>query len=143
MVQLQALGGPLERPDVAMHVLFPRGAEHIRFYNYDNPPSLDITHMKLDDALCHIQIVRNRIHRFSVRRKKISRDLSLLHRRRRAGQNAGNTKAMNRLIQRVYTTRRLLNEHTVLIQRLRRKVKPGQGNEARLSRHVFVPPHVQ
>ena len=123
MAELQALGVPLERPDVALHVVFPRVAEHLWLYKSDNPPSLDISHMELDDALCHIQIVKNCIHRFSVRRKMISRDLSLLHRRRRAGQSAGNTKAMNRLIQLLYTTRCLLNEHTVLFLRLRRKVK--------------------
>ena len=144
VAELQTLGVPLERPYAALHVVFSRGAEHHRLYKSDNPPSLDITQIELDDAICHIRIVGNCIHRFKVRRKKISRDLSLLHRRRRVGQSALNTEAIDRLFQRLYTTRRLLNEHTILLQQLRRKVKIRvKETKARLRRQVIVSPHVQ
>ena len=79
-----------------------------------------------------------------MRRKKISRDLCLLQRRRRAGQSARNTETMVRLIKQLYTTRRLLNERTVLIQRLRRKVKNRvMETKARPPSQVFVSLHVQ
>ena len=144
MAELQAFGVPLHRPDAALHFLFSRRAEHLRLKKSDNPLSLDITHIELDDAICHILNVGNRIHRFTVRRKSVSRDVSLLHRRRRVGHSAGNTEAMDHLFQRLYTTRRLLNKHMILLQRLRRKVKIRvKETKALLPRQVFVSLDVQ
>ena len=45
VAELQALRVPLERPDAALHVVFLRGAEHLRLYKSDNPPPLDIPQM--------------------------------------------------------------------------------------------------
>ena len=104
VAELHALGVPLDRPDDALHVLFPKGAEHLRVYKFNDPPSLDIPHMELDDSLCHIRFIVNCIHRFNMRRKKISRDLFLLHRRHRAGQSPQNTKTTDSLFQRLYHT---------------------------------------
>ena len=51
---------------------------------------------------------------------------------------------MGRLFKRLFTTRRLLYEHTVLLQRLRRKVKTRvKVTNAQLPRQVFVSPYVQ
>ena len=85
VIELQALGVQLQDPASSILTLFPEGDARLRSYVKDTTPKLDLTVISMEDVLCHIRIVGNRLYRFGVRRKDQSKQLSLLHRRHRAG----------------------------------------------------------
>ena len=76
---------PIQQSTAMILTLFLEGGPLLRFYIHDITPKVDLAAMSLEDVLGYIFIVGNHLYRFGVRRKKISKQLSLLYRRHRVG----------------------------------------------------------
>ena len=111
----------------------------VKTYVPEVNPKLDLTGMTLEDVLCHIRIVGNRLYCFGVRRKKLSKKLSFLHQRQRAGRHPATTARSELLFLKLYTTRQLHSKQTSLLQRLHKNLKARtKEGRPKLPPQVFV-----
>ena len=68
--EMQAMGIDFSSSVSPIDQLLPSASNLWHLYKDDSPPTLDISHLSLEESLCHIRIVFQRLHLIDRRLKK-------------------------------------------------------------------------
>jgi hypothetical protein len=98
MHEFQAMGIPFSTASKPIEKILPLASRLWKLYNITSPPHIDISHLSLEEVLCHIRIAHQQIQKLGKSLKSTQKQLNSWYRKKCPRSPAIKTQNIQRLL---------------------------------------------